>query len=192
MKRLKMMVCGFCLLLGITGLMGEPEDSASVMAVDLYKLIESRDVTWPADKFQDSNAPFIIGVLGDPEDPVIKVVTGPLEERVEGKALDSGRRVIIKSFASAAEARQANILWVSASERTRFPEIFHALEGARVLTVSNADDFVEKGGIVQLQVGENSQGVHVVQFREIDNGSAQRQGISISSELLKLARMVRR
>ena len=61
-----------------------------------------------------------------------------------------------------------------------------ALGTAPVLTVSDIPDFVKRGGMVQFVLDGNH-----VRF-EINIAAAQRAGLTLSSELLKIARAVRR
>jgi hypothetical protein len=78
-----------------------------------------------------------------------------------------------------------HVLFISREERRRTPEVLEAVESAGVLTVSEADGFLDQGGAVQLLTDGNR-----VRF-EINLGAARRSGLNVSSKLLSLARAVK-
>jgi hypothetical protein len=96
-----------------------------------------------------------------------------------------GRRLVIKHLDSVRDAQQCQIIFVSSSERQRLQEIFESLRSARVLTVGETQGFADGGGIINF-IEENNK----VRF-EINAEAARRTGLNISSELLKLARLVK-
>jgi hypothetical protein len=74
---------------------------------------------------------------------------------------------------------------VSASEETALARILQVLEGSRILTVSDLPQFVERGGMIQF-VSDGKK------IRFTDNVPAATQvGLSLSSELLRVAASVR-
>jgi hypothetical protein len=77
-------------------------------------------------------------------------------------------------------------VFVSASERGRLPEILSALGSKSVLTVSEVEEFAARGGVINFVLVDNR-----VRF-EINPGAAKRSGLKISSELLRLGRIVDR
>ena len=83
------------------------------------------------------------------------------------------------------DGQNCQIIFISSSEKSRLPEIFENLKSARVLTVGETQGFANGGGIINF-VEENNK----VRF-EINADSARRTGLSISSELLKLAKLVK-
>jgi len=99
-------------------------------------------VDWPPAAFPQPNSPLIIGVLG--ENPFGK----DLPRTVEGKVL-SNHPLIVQEYHSLAEmTNNCQILFISSSEKKRLPEIFAALKGTSVLTVSEMDHFTENGGMI--------------------------------------------
>ena len=134
-------------------------------------------VEWPADAFTDSLAPIVIGVVGD--DPF----GGALPEVVIGKTVQ-GRDLVIRKYHASENLRGASILFISASEKKRLPQILTSLRGASVLTVADMDGFLDEGGMIQFLFEDDR-----VRFA-IDVGAASRARLKISSKLLSLARMV--
>jgi hypothetical protein len=82
------------------------------------------------------------------------------------------------------ELRASQIVFISASEHGQLPEILKRLEGAPTLTVAEMDDFAERGGVIRFRM----EGDRV--RLDINPSAAARARLRISSELLKLARIV--
>src|SRR6266581_8438806 len=141
-----------------------------IKAAYLYNFIKYVD--WPS--YGDTIS---IGVLGN--DPF-----GTALAPLNGKIV-KGRRLLIKHLDSVREAQQCQIIFVSSSEKQRLQEIFESLKSARVLTVGETQGFADGGGIINF-IEENNK----VRF-EINAEAARRTGLNISSELLKLARLVK-
>src|SRR5438309_10577926 len=102
-------------------------------------------VTWPDDAFRRSEDSLIIGVLG--EDPVGVI----LEETVRDKTI-MGKKLAVKRFLRVQDAVNSHILFLSASEEGHLPQTMKALEKTNVLTVSDMDQFAERGGMVAFTV----------------------------------------
>jgi hypothetical protein len=135
-------------------------------------------VAWPAMAINGHDHPFIIGVLG--ADPFGNV----LDEMIEGKTLHE-RPVIVKRFWRIEDATSSHILFISASEEYRLSYILESLDRVSVLTVSELERFTEYGGMIALKmVGRK------VRF-DINVAATTRVGLKMSSQLLKLARVVR-
>ncbi len=133
-------------------------------------------VKWPASASSDKE--FDICVLGnDPfGDALKKTVAG---ERIEGKP------VVVRKTTSAADASNCRIVFVSESESGRMGSIVSALSRSPVLTVSDADGFVDHRGMIQF-VMDNDR----VRF-QVNLSSAEKAGLALSSELLKVATAVK-
>ena len=146
-----------------------------IKAAFLYNFVKF--VEWPAEAFGDDNAPIILGVLG--EDPF-----GVALESVEGKIV-RGRELVIRRFKGVQDLDFSHILFISSSERARLTQILENLTGSSVLTVGEMAQFAELGGIINFTVRKNE-----IRF-EINVDAAQRAGLQISSQLLRLAKVVR-
>jgi hypothetical protein len=130
-------------------------------------------VSWPATNSADTGSPFVIGVLGEnPFGPV-------LEQAVHGKTLNE-HPLMVKDIRSLTEANHVQILFISSSEKKRFQEIFAALADKSVLTVGEADTFLESGGIINF-VREGTK-IHF----QINEQAAKNAHLKISSKLLTL------
>jgi hypothetical protein len=165
------------LLLG-AGVMAEgpapPPTEYEVKAAFLYNF--GKFVEWPPEP-DAPGGPFIITVLG--RDPF----GGVLDETLRGKTV-AGREVTLRRVSSADRVEPSQILFISDSERQRLPEIIEGLGTKAVLTVGEMSDFSERGGVIGFLVeGDRIR-------LEINLGAAQRSGLRISSDLLRIARVV--
>ncbi len=171
----------FLLTFGILFTAGTPSIYAQakpgeyqVKAAYLYNF--GRFIEWPA---KDTSAHFTICVLG--EDPF-----GPALNTTLADQSINGHTVVAKRVPTPQDAVNCHILFISSSEGDRLKEILASLSGASVLTVSDLPQFTRRGGMVQF-VLEGSK----VRF-EVNSAIAERAGLTLSSELLKVAISVKR
>jgi hypothetical protein len=145
-----------------------------VKATYLYKF--GRFVEWPAKVESDS---FSICVLGkDPFGPALNAIIA--NETIAGKS------VVAKRIPAPQDAVNCRVLFIGSSENTRLKQILTTLRDASVLTVSDLPEFTQRGGMVQF-ISEGDR----VRF-EVNLATAERAGLTLSSELLKVAINVRR
>lgn len=135
-------------------------------------------VTWPATP-PAQNGAFNICVFGD--DPF-----GPSLDRIISGEKIGGKVVVDKKISSPEEAPTCSILYISSSEVSRLNRVLSVVKDAPILTVSDIPDFTERGGIIQFVLRENR-----VRF-EVNLVPAQRDRLTLSSELLKVAVGVKR
>jgi hypothetical protein len=135
-------------------------------------------VRWPAESHAASEA-FTICVLG--EDPFGEI----LERVLEGETFD-GKRPAVRRIRRVEAAAECRMVFISASERDSLMEILEGLRQRSILTVSDIGDFSRRGGMIQLVLDSGR-----VRF-EVNLEAAAGAGLELSSELLKVARAVRR
>ena len=109
-----------------------------------------------------------------------------LEDDAQGEQIQ-GLPLEVKTIASAREAGECRILFMGGSSTTdEIAGVLAAVRGAPVLTVSDMADFTSRGGVIQfVLIGSR------VRFR-INLGNAQRAGIKLSSQLLRVAVSIER
>jgi hypothetical protein len=146
-----------------------------IKAAFLYNF--TKFVDWPSESFQNGTAPFKLYILGD--DPF-----GEALDTIRDKTV-KGRRLVVKHVKRMEEIEGAHLLFISASEKGRVNQILQSLRKTPVLTISETERFGQMGGIINFITVENK-----VQF-EINSEQAQQNKLKISSQLLKLARIVR-
>ncbi|RYD64955.1 MAG: YfiR family protein [Verrucomicrobiaceae bacterium] len=162
----------FCMLAGISGASAEVSKEYQLKAAFLYNF--AKFVEWPARSFPTPDSPLVIGVFR----------TNPfgaeLEKAVKGRKI-KGHPIVVTLVPSANAARQAQILFVESAQDTRLAELKAALQGTPVLTVGESGAFARQGGMITFSQQNNS-----LRFT-IDNASARKAGVKISSQLQKLA-----
>lgn len=146
-----------------------------VKAAFLYNF--AKFIEWPAEAFKDANNFLIIGIIG--RDPF-----GDALDVLEQKSI-AGRKILIRRFASVEDLQRCHILFISNSEKENLPNIFKAIRKWHVLTVGEMKGFPQSGGMVNFILVDNK-----IQF-EINVDAAQQANLRISSQLLKLARIVK-
>ena len=153
-----------------------PSREYQIKAVFLYNFVQF--VEWPDAAFSDAGAPLRIGVLG--EDPF-----GPaLDEAVQGETIRS-RRLVVKRAQRLDELADCQLVFFAKSEAWQVSARRDDQADARpVLTVGETEDFARRGGVIAFY----SEGKKV-RF-EINADLARRLGLKISSELLKLGKVV--
>ena len=151
------------------------EREYQIKAAYVYNFINY--IEWPADALPPAGGTLTIGVLG--EDPF-----GPALDPLNGKQI-KGRTLAVKQISSLKDVNQCQIVFISPSEKERLPEILARLKDARVLTISEIEGFAERGGIINFILERNK-----VRF-EVNPDAARRTGLTVSSELLKLAKLVK-
>jgi len=108
-----------------------------------------------------------------------------LDSAVSGENI-GGAPLVARRIAQPIDAAGCRLLFIGSSESGRLSDIIAAVGAAPVLTVSDIPDFVRRGGIIEFILDGNR-----VKF-EINLAVAQRVGLSLSSDLLKVAHVVRR
>lgn len=143
-----------------------------IKAAFLYNF--AKFVEWPPTAFADTQSPIVIGVLGK------NVFDDNLEKIIHGKTVNN-RPFLFKEFHTVAEATNCHILFISASEQKKLPKILEGLQGASVLTVSETDQFIAAGGMINFVIEDKK--IHF----QINDEAAKKAGLKISSKLLSLA-----
>ena len=145
-----------------------------VKAAYLYNF--AKFVQWPAAAFEGPSSPFVIAVVGqDPFD-------GALERILAGKAVN-GHPVEIRRVADPAQARGAHIAYLGMSDGS-VPAALRRLPAEGTLTVGDGTSFPRRGGMIGFRIEDRR-----VRF-DINTRRAEQAGLKMSSQLLKLARIV--
>jgi hypothetical protein len=159
-------------LVGIPiGSPGQDIDEYEVKAAFLYNF--TKFVEWP---IAIDTPSFTICVLGD--DPF----QSALDRLTAGKKA-YGHPIQIRRLKEVAEAKQCQIVFVGAAERTKAARLIGTTRGSPVFTVGESQDFVRIGGMVFLSIESN----HIsVVIHKIATDSA---GFKISANLMTLAKI---
>jgi hypothetical protein len=154
----------------------EAFDEYKVKAAFLFNFV--RFVDWPAPAFDHPAAPIVLGIVG--QDPF----GDGIDRLVDGKTVN-GRPLMVRRIRGAADVAGCHVLFVSGTDRVGATKVLTAVHRAPVLTIGEAEGFADAGGIINF-----TREGRYVRF-EINVNAASRAGLTLSSKLLRLARIVR-
>lgn len=105
-------------------------------------------------------------------------------DSLNGKVV-RGRTIVVRHLWWLPSAPAADVLFVSRDERGRLHQVLNKLNNTRVLTIGELDGFAHDGGMINFTIQDQR-----VRF-EINPDAARRAQIRVSSQLLRLATIVR-
>jgi hypothetical protein len=168
------LTCGIFLI--STSLYAQPKAPSEyhVKAAFLYNF--AKFIEWPAEAFTQSND-ILICVMG--QDPF----GASLDQTIVGKVVQ-GKKLSILRLEKDVEIKPCHILFISASEKDRLKKVREEIKGTHILTVGDMDQFTQMGFVINFISDENK-----IRF-EINPSAAERAGLKISAQLMKLAVIV--
>ena len=141
-----------------------------------WLLVFGHFTNWREVDFPTKDSPFVLGILG--ENPF----RGELD--ILKQKPPRNRKVEIKLFKSADEVADCQMLFIPAAEarhvRTLKPLIDH-----HILTISDAKDFLEQGGIARIEWKQRGPTEFDI-FPEINEASARRGGWDFNDRIWTL------
>jgi len=145
-------------------------------AVYLYNFLHF--VEWPPEVARSRGKSMVIGVLGE------SAILDSLEKLKLSLTEKQAKLITIKNFGAYEDNQDltvCHLLFIDASEEKNMSRILGVLEGAPVLTVADTEDFPDEGGMIALVPRRDK-------VRWIINRTpAERAGLRLSSQLLKIA-----
>jgi hypothetical protein len=146
----------------------------------LYLYNFAKYTEWPKETFTDTNAPFVLGILG--EDPFGKGI-----EVIKDKMI-KGRKLEIKHCKTVQEAAGCQLLFISSSETKNLSNVLKALDNSSVLTVAEVEGFIQQSGLmINLVPEEKGPGLQTLGF-EINQAAAEKANLKFDTQLLRLAK----
>jgi hypothetical protein len=133
-------------------------------------------ITWPEEVFTDPQTPWRICIVGS--DPFGEV----LEKTFEGRT-EQGRPFTILRTRQPAELKDCQIVYVAYITSANRRAALTSLQGLPVLTVSNAPDFLQEGGIIRFDITD-----YVELSVNLDQARAA--SLSIQTKVLEVSRAV--
>jgi hypothetical protein len=165
-------------VLGLLGnLLARPASAESapreyvIKAAFIYNFLKFVD--WPG----GGGSTLTIGVLGN--NPF-----GAALNQLNGKSV-KGKTVAVRKCGSVSDAESCQVVFISSSDADRQKQILDSLKSASILTVGESKGFAQRGGVINFLTEDDR-----VRF-EVNPAAAERARLSISSEMLKLARIVK-
>ena len=132
---------------------------------------------WPAGAFASPQAPLTLCVSG--RDPFGGALAAYERRTVQSRELRVRRGVGLDDL------RGCHMLFLAESEERNVKQFLRAAASLPIITVSDIDGFTEAGGTIGLVEADER-----VQF-EINLASAQRAGVKVNSQLMRVARNTR-
>ncbi len=134
-------------------------------------------VKWPERAFEKDASPLVVAVVG--EDPFGRV----LDETMAGTSLGT-HPLEVRRFRDLDQLGPCHLLFVPPGESARVSKIVAHYAGTSTLLVGDPQHFTRSGGVIRFFIEKRK-----VRF-EINTDAARRTQVEISSQLLKLARLV--
>lgn len=154
----------------------DARDADTLKAVFVYNFA-ARHVKWPDAAFADKSAPLVVGVLGT--DPILAALNDTCRDRKSGD-----HPIEVRRLDDVSGAPNCHILFVPANREADLPAVAEKCKGRPVLIVASSERSVRQGAHIGFFLEKAK-----VRFAA-DPGAARRAGLEVSSELLKLARVV--
>lgn len=132
---------------------------------------------WPAEVFADAETPLTVGFVGADD---ARTAFAALST---GKEIN-GRKIVVLQLDSVLKARQCQILFFRKSNGDFAVGALEVANVSRTLTIGEAENFLARGGMIRLFVGDNR-----MRF-DVNVGATTRSKIRLSSKLLALAHTV--
>jgi len=172
-RRLRSLTGIVILLTSCHDVLGQARKSTEYDLKAAYVYNFGKFVRWPASVVSAAGE-FPLCVLG--RNPF-----GPsLDNTVKGESIE-GKSLSVRYMSSVSEANGCRILFVSESEEHRIESILAEVGKRPMLTVSDIPDFVDRGGDIEfVNVGEK------IRFK-VNRAAAEKSGLTLSSDLLKVA-----
>jgi hypothetical protein len=143
-----------------------------VKAAFIYNFLNF--VEWP--QAMENESSISVCVLG--QGPIDKYLTAIDGDHIRGKTIKINR------IKNSHEAEKCYTVFLNVSEQNKTKELISHIKNYPVLSISDADDFTESGGIIKF-IEEGSR----IKFK-INLKAAQKAGLKISSRLLRIAYIV--
>ena len=132
---------------------------------------------WPADALAPGQR-LSLCVVGD------NAVADALEHTIRGREVDN-HELTVQVVKADGPIRSCHLLYVSGLDKKQAGRLLDSLKNAAIFTVSDIDQFAERGGVAQL-ILENDR----MRFA-VNVDAANRALLKISSKLLALAKIVK-
>ncbi|MBI2270705.1 MAG: YfiR family protein [Bacteroidetes bacterium] len=134
-------------------------------------------VEWPHASFSSGESPFIIGVLGD------NPFGSYLEYLVSGEKVN-GHPMIVKYYKNSDDIEMCHVLFINKTAINNGDDILPKLKGRNMLMVSDASNFLQRGGMIRFYTKNNK-----IQL-QINLDAVKADKLDISSKLLRVAEII--
>ncbi len=168
----------WALALCVSTLSGQPRgvSEQELRAAALNQLVQF--ARWPAETMKNDQQPFIIGIYG--EDPFGSII----DDLTRGENVN-GHAILVQRVFTIEEAEKCHVLYVAGANRRSADHVIHAVATKGVLTVTDDEAVVDEGAVIGLTLRNHR--IHLL----VNLEAARRDGLTLSSKLLRLAEIVK-
>ncbi len=162
---------------------GTAASEYAVKAAIIFKI--AKFVSWPKQAFSNHSEPLTLCLQED--DPIATAISA-----LDGKLIH-GRMISAKYFDSSRHqnhdddpitSSDCQILLLTNTRSEQQLALLDATAGQPVLTIGDSDQFIDRGGIIGLEIEKNR-----IQFA-INIAASENAGLGISAQLLQLAKIM--
>jgi len=176
----RVLVVGVSLILGTSAAFAAEDAPLDFQVKAAFLVNFPKYVDWPAGTLAETNSPITVAILGDDN------VAGEFGNMIEGGRSIGGHPIKLKRITKDEQiGPDCQILFIASSEQQRAPAILEKVKGMGILTVGEADNFLEKGGVVNLVKRDRK-----IRF-QINLDAARQSHLKISTRLLVVADSVK-
>jgi hypothetical protein len=147
-------------------------DLKAAILFNLVKFVE-----WPPTAYSSAQAPTVLCTLG--RDPF-----GSALDQFVSKDSSNSRPFLVRRLRRGDDPHGCHLVYISSSERKLLAQVLKSIEGGRVLTIGEMEQFATQGGMIQIIVQDKQ--VHFT----INLSAASREQLQIRSGLLALSQIV--
>jgi len=138
----------------------------------------SKFIKWPSASFDNQASPYVLGIYGN--DPF-----GSIIKKIIGNRKSNGRNWVVKYYSRPDQIKQCHILFISDIKPSELRKVLDHTSKLPILTVGDEiNKFCQQGGEINFTPKNSGK-----RF-EINNKEANRAGLSISSKLLMLSKII--
>lgn len=157
----------------------EPQSASEYDLKAAYLYNFTKFTSWPEGSFPTAQSPMVVGVLGDER------FIAALESVTRGRPV-GGHVVSVKAWSPQLGTAGLHVLYVESAYEAQLAKMVGAFVVRGLLTVGETDAFMASGGAIRLVVDGDRL------LFEISAPATERAGLTLSSQLLMLAKAVRK
>jgi hypothetical protein len=153
-----------------------PSREYQLKAVFLFNFTQFVD--WPANAFENTQSPLVIGVIGD------NPFGAYLAQTVSGEKIN-GHPLTVQYYQNEEEIKSCQILFVNVNETKKQEQVLETVKGKNILTVSDDPDFLKQDGMIRFVTNNNKIKL------QINMDACKESKMVLSSKLLRLAEIIK-
>ncbi|WP_276501778.1 YfiR family protein [Terrimonas pollutisoli] len=154
----------------------QPSREYQLKAVFLFNFTQF--VEWPANSFSSDQAPMVIGIVGS------NPFGSYLEETVHGEKIN-GRALLIRYYDTMEDIGACHVLFINVTETNKREQIIEKVKDRNILTVSDAPDFMQQGGMIRFFTKQDKIKL------QVNLEATKMASLVMSSKLLRLVEVVK-